>query len=91
MITIGCVRDSPAASLPSSRIDAPLRPAWSTLLDPSLAVKFPLDTSRHRADSESNSHPGLRSHIALMRGLTSPIADAGWHCQTTPHSPPRDC
>jgi hypothetical protein len=45
----------------------------STTLDPSFAVNVPLESSRQSAESESNSHPGLRSHIALMRGLL-PIA-----------------
>src|SRR5579863_7104874 len=67
-MTIVCVLDSPGASLPSSRIDPPFRPAVSVLFDPLLVVNCPAETSRHSADSESNSHPGLRSHIALTRG-----------------------
>src|SRR6266702_1894458 len=72
-MTTACVRDWPGESFPSIRIDPPFLPAVSTLFDPSLVVKCPADTSRHKAESESNSHPGLRSHMALMRG-DSPIA-----------------
>src|SRR6516162_9952814 len=72
-MTTVCVRDWLGGNVPSSRIDPPFLPAVSTLFDPSFVVKCPLDTSRHNAESESNSHPGLRSHMALMRGV-SPIA-----------------
>src|SRR5271157_3257373 len=70
---MGYVRDSPGASVPSSRIEPPFRPRVSISLDPSFAVNFPVETSRHNADSESNDHPGLRRHMPLMRGLL-PIA-----------------
>src|SRR5215469_12467925 len=70
---MGWVRASPALRVPSRRMEAPLRPALSTLFEPSFAVKVPEETSRQRAESESNSQPGLRSHIALMRGF-APMA-----------------
>ena len=73
-MSIGCVREAPGASWPSSRIDAPFLPALSTLFEPSLVVKFPVDTSRHNAESESNSHPGLRSHMALIRSRSRGVA-----------------
>src|SRR6516164_6077202 len=62
------VREAPGARVPGSRMEAPLRPAWSTGLEPSLVVKAPVETSRQRAESESNSQPGLRSHMALILG-----------------------
>ena len=33
------------------------------------SVNVPVETSRQSAESESNSHPGLRSHMALIVGL----------------------
>ena len=63
------MRESPGLRCPSTRIEAPLRPALSTVLEPSLVVKLPEETSRHKAERESNSHPGLRSHMALIFGF----------------------
>src|SRR6266478_1135807 len=68
-MTMGWVFDSPGANAPSSKIEQPFRPLVSMALDPSLAVKLPVETSRQSAESESNSQPGLRSHMPLMRGF----------------------
>ena len=58
-------------------MEAPLRPALSTVFEPSLVVNVPDETSRQSAERESNSQPGLRSHMALIRGL---CADHGQRC-----------
>src|SRR5215472_19262635 len=50
-------------------MDAPFRPALSTWFDPSFVVNAADETSRQSAERESNSQPGLRSHMALMRGF----------------------
>src|SRR5215471_1879629 len=71
MIAIGYVRDWPGASSPENKIEPPLRPSLSTSLEPAFSVKVPVETSRHSAESESNSQPGLRSHMALIRGVSA--------------------
>src|SRR5436309_7312853 len=68
-MTMGWVFDLPGARTPSSKIEQPFRPLVSIEFDPSLAVKFAVETSCQSAESESNSQPGLRSHMPLMRGL----------------------
>src|SRR6266487_5757088 len=68
-MTMGWVFDLPGARTPSSKIEQPFRPLVSIEFDPSLTVKFAVETSCHSAESESNSQPGLRSHMPLMSGL----------------------
>ena len=43
----GRFANSPGARVPASRMEAPFRPRASLSLDPSLAVKVPVETSRH--------------------------------------------
>src|SRR5437899_3279447 len=68
-MTMGWVFDLPGARTTSSKIEQPFRQLVSIEFDPSLAVKFAVETSCQSAESESNSKPGLRSHMPLMRGL----------------------
>src|SRR5947208_13953371 len=76
-MAMGWVFDLPGARTPSSKIEQPFRPLVSIELDPSLAVKFAVETSCQSAESESNSQPALRSHMPLMRGqLPTPISAA---------------
>src|SRR5262249_60709164 len=52
------------------KIEPPLRPSLSISFEPAFSVKVPVETSRHSAEIESNSQPGLRSHMALIRGAS---------------------